>query len=205
VQGLLKGEEEMQSSSRGEETLSSMQLAEDTFPSAEEVQHPSQLQPDSKTKPHASQHDVHTKNKHLLFALPSTPLIHHQPQHLLRTPSPHPFPQSSSPSKRLAPTPSRARPAARGTPLFALPEIVAVDTATYSETTPTTKYAADFLGLPAGSDGLGREHSADMPRSGIIQMTAVWTENRHRRKAGKPHEPPALKWEWARSRTKRVA
>jgi hypothetical protein len=158
------------------------------------------VQTGAEVEPRAPQHDGRAKSKHLLFALPDASLTPRQ--HTL-LPSSNTAPRSSPTTKRLALRHERARTAA-GTPLFALPDIVALDAATYEETTPTIKYAAAFPALPVGSDGLDRERSTERPRSGIIQMTAVWTEKRHRRKAGRPHESPASWWEGARSRTKRV-
>lgn len=197
VQGLLSGGEETQSSTTVEESVGSRALAENTYP------YIMLEQPEAETEPHAPYHNDDAENKHLLFALPSASLTRHQ--HRLLSPSPNASPRSFSPSKRLALKHERAGTAV-GTPLFALPDIVALDTPMYKETAPTIKYSADFPALPVSRDGdLGRERSAARPQSGIIQMTAVWTENRHRRKAGRPYELPASRWEGARSRTKRVA
>ena len=175
VQGLLSGGEETQSSTTVEGSVSSRALTDHTYPSILLERH------EAEAEPHASQHDAHARNENLLFALPGASLTHHQHQHRLLSPSPNTTPYSHTPSRSPAPKHEQARPA-RGTPLFALPDIVALDTTTYEELTPTTEYAVNFPALTSRGDGC----SAERPRSGIIQMTAVWTENRHRRKAGRP-------------------
>lgn len=196
VQGLLSGGEETQSSTTVEESVGSRALAENTYPCI------MLEQPEIETEPHSPYRNNDARNDQLLFALPSASLTRHQ--HRLLSPSPNPSPRSFSPSKRLAHKHEQAR-SARGTPLFALPDVVALDAPTCEETALTIKYSADFPALPARRDDLGRERSAARPQSGIIQMTAVWTENRHRRKAGRPYELPASNWEGTRSRTKRIA